>query len=164
MLLAGCSQVAVKTAHDSTVDFASYKTFNWDPAMESDKANSEEVKSLLASMVKNRVEKEMASKGMKKNASSPDILVGWKGHSEEVSELNIEADPMHYGYGRMRHQTGTISMDSYKVGTLEVFMIDPKMKQVIWSGTADSIIGSGSPSEKLDEAIGGMFKDYPPKK
>ena len=75
-----------------------------------------------------------------------------------------------YGYGPYRgwYGGGGVNTYQYQQGTLIIDFVDAESKQLVWRGTAEGVVGEGKTDpekaqKKIDEIVGKMLKDYPPK-
>lgn len=86
----------------------------------------------------------------------------------EKTSVHQEFDTYYDGFGGRRFGRmgeSTTSLDSYKVGTLIVSMLDGRSKQLVWRASASSDL-SGNPTKEtknLDKDVDKMFKQFPPK-
>ena len=97
MALAGCSSRFVKSDYDREVNFAKYKTFDWQAQAE--KTNPLEQYTLSEKRIKKAVEKELTTMGYQKQTTgTPDFLIAYHVKVEDLSTSNGNGS-RGYGYG-----------------------------------------------------------------
>ncbi len=152
--LTSCSPISVRTDYDREVDFTNYQTFKWIPGPKERKKGQVPRGSLLDKRIRRAVERELEAKGYTLVTEGPaDAMLAY----HVAVQKHIDVDRYGYGYWRRRH------VRRYKEGTIVVDIVDPRMKQLVWRGIAQGIVGhpQGDP-EKISEAIAKVFEKYPP--
>jgi hypothetical protein len=165
--LAGCSSVNITTDYDRSFDFASLKTYEWmstsTNTVTADQQAAMFQTSLVNKNIKNAVNANLATKGLKEDAANPDFfIVSHLGTEQKVNVTNYG-----YGYGaRWGGYGGGVDVQQYTQGTLIVDFIDAKSKELIWRGVASGALASNpDPAEaqqKINDIIGAMLAEYPP--
>ncbi len=156
LLLAGssCSPISVRTDYDHEVDFTRYQTFKWMPnAKKGGKGVPHN--SLLDKRVRRAVENELQAKGLQlvKSGKADALLAYHVGVQKRV-------DVSRHGYGYWRRHT---HVHRYKEGSILVDVVDPQMKQLVWRGAAQGVVGHPEGNvENINEAIAKVFEKYPP--
>ena len=155
VVLMSCSPISVRTDYDREVSFEKYKTFKWMPAPKNPKRGSVPVNSLLDKRIRQSVESELAAKGYQVITTGPaDALVAY--HVGVQTRIDVD----YYGY-RYWHRYAYVR--KYKEGTIVIDIVDPELKQLVWRGAAQGVVGhpEGNP-EKVKEAVAKVFEKYPP--
>jgi hypothetical protein len=145
----------VNTDSDPKAPFATFKTYAW---VKGEAAANP----LNETRIHEGVVASLAKAGLKEAAENPDIVVATHAMAKEQKELYATGMGGSYRWGG---GMGTISAQTYVVGTLVVDIWDAKTKQLIWRGTAQDTM-SDKPeknAQKISKAIEKMFKNYPPK-
>ncbi len=154
--LMSCSSISVRTDYDRDVSFTKYQTFKWMPNPKK-KRGKVPPNSLLDKRIRIAVETEMEAKGYRFiKEGKPDALIAY--HVGVQNKVDINRYGYGYGYwGRRTH------VRRYKEGSIIIDVVDPEIKQMVWRGAAQGIVGhpDGDP-EKIQEAIFKIFEKYPP--
>ena len=152
----------VKTDHDPTASFASYKTYYWakaDPVPGNDIVNQR---------VTSAIDQQLAAKGWTKvPETQADVAVAAHGSTEQQKSLDtFYSGGMggwgYRGWGGMG--TATTTVNTYTNGTLLVDMFDAKTKKLVWRGTATATVSSDPKknAQKIQKAAEKLFKGFPP--
>lgn len=145
----------VSVDYDHSINFNQPKTYSWKTVHT---ANS-----LWDKRVKGAISRELAAKGWTEVPSGGDVQIA----AVEKTSVHQEYDTLYDGFGGRRWGgmgESTMSLDSYKVGTLFVNMFEGP-QQLIWKATSSATL-SGNPDKnekKLDKDVHDMFKHFPPK-
>jgi Domain of unknown function (DUF4136) len=147
----------ITTDYDRKVDFAHYKTYSW--------GNVKTPDSLWDARVKQAVDGQLAAKGWTQVPSGGDVVVTARDAIHNQEQLNT----FYNGFGGGRRFGGgigmsTTSVDTYKVGTLIVDVIDGQTKNLIWRSAASDTLAS-KPDKNikiLDKNVQKMFAHFPP--
>lgn len=151
VLAVGCATVITEISYDydSSVDFASLKTYDWLPGQKT----STEFE-LVLKRFKNEVDAQLQAKGFRKTSSNPDFQIGLQGSSRTKtsrfqSSHNYHSEPF-----------------TYKEGTISLDFFDAKTGDPIWRakgvGEGD---GSDTPEQRAktaNKAVTKMLKNFPP--
>jgi hypothetical protein len=147
----------ITTDYDRKVDFAHYKTYSW--------GNVKTPDSLWDNRVKQAVEGQLAAKGWTQVASGGDVVVTARDAIHNQEQLNTFYD----GFGGGRRfggglGTSTTNVDTYKVGTLIIDVIDAQTKNLIWRSAASDTLDSKPDKniKMLDKNVQKMFQHFPP--
>jgi len=146
--LTACSSVSVQTDYDHSVDFTQYKTFGWA------QYNPNATLSLNESTLRKSITSELEARGLKSDQENADLLVMYTYGTQQ----QIASDAS----GGWRW--GSVSTWTYEQGNLEIGLIDPKMKQVVWRGTGQAILDDSGVADqgKVTQAVDSIFAAYPP--
>lgn len=174
MLLNGCaSSTKIQSDYDHSVDFSQYRTYDYYSPMGVENPN---YSSLLGQMFREAIDAQMLPKGYVKS-DNPDILINVSARLEDKTKVSTYSDPMmsgggYYGYrGGMYDPWGgygygtTTHVSQYTEGTVNVDMVDPDQKRMIWEGIAIGRIDEKQSSAELREdiraGVAEMFANYP---
>ena len=170
MGLPACTAFNVKTDHDPTADFSSFKTFAFGGPAEMNKGGIYD-NSLMHKRIESAVVGELAKKGLRQvRLDEPqDLLVHYWVHIQDKQRLEstgptvgVARYPGGYGWGA--GYGGGVTTYEYKEGTLILDLIEPTNKQLVWRAT---IVGTLQDSTKDNvelgnKAIAEAFESYPP--
>lgn len=157
--------LAQKTSFDfdKTADFSRFKTYDL-------KDGTKVGDALIDNRIVAAIEKELAAKGLIRNAASPDAVVVY--HVAFDKKQDITAYNSGYGgYGyRWGGGWGTtdVRVNEILVGTLVIDIADAKKQEVAWRGMGVKEVDVQAKAEKRDkninEAVAKILKNFPPKK
>jgi len=152
--------------YDRTADFDQYKTFAWGQSRET---SVRDTSPLMDSRIKNSIEFQLTEIGMVEDLENPDIYVTY--HTDEKQEMRLNTTNFGYGYGGgwgwdpywgggMGSSSTTVH--NYTRGTLIIDLWDTKTEEVVWRGTAESVVPSNPEKEarKIDKALKKMVKRW----
>ncbi len=151
------ASASITTDYDRKVDFARYKTYSW--------GNVKTPDSLWDDRVKQAVDGQLAAKGLTQVPSGGDVVVTARDAIHNEEQLNTFYD--NFGGGRRfggGFGTSTTNVDTYKVGTLIIDVIDGQTKNLIWRSAASDTLASKPDKniKTLDKNVQKMFEHFPP--
>jgi uncharacterized protein DUF4136 len=144
----------VKVDYNHSTNFNQIKTYSWSEVHTSN--------SIWDARVKQAIDKQLAAKGWVEVPAGGNVALV----AVQKVAIRQQYDTIYDGFGGRRWGgmgDSTLTVDSYKVGTLIVSIFDAPSKQLIWRGTSSRDL-AGSPDKntrKLDSDIGKMFKKFP---
>lgn len=152
LLVAGCSSLSTSYDYDPSVDFATLRTYAWQPAGPGDVLDP-----LVLDRVKRAVDAELGTKGYREVGSDPSFLVS--AHTSVRREQQIDYAGWRWGGAQLY---------DYNEGTLILDVLTASTKKLAWRGVAQDVVDIGAtPEEKtklVDEAVQKMLRDFPPPK
>ncbi len=140
--------VTVKSTLKSGVDVTKFKTYNWFPGQGAYDADLN--KQIIAA-----IDKELASLGLTKTTTNPDVLVTY--HSLQSTRVDLKTWEATASGGKWK---------DYPVGTLVVNLLDPKSTQVqLWSARTDQplVLDKAQYGEAVNRFVSAIFSQWPPK-
>jgi len=157
------SATTVRTNFLPETDFSGYRTYRWVVV-----ENAPPIDSITNEQIKRAIDKQLAAKGWTKveGSDDADAYVACQVAIERREELHVYGG---YGYG-WRWGTGPSSVmtTTIDIGTLTLDIYDPKLKTMVWRGTASDSLRSKTTPEKrekrLDKAMGKLLAKFPPQK
>jgi Domain of unknown function (DUF4136) len=145
----------ITTDYDHKVDFAHYKTYSWGDVKTPD--------GLWYERVKQAVDGQLAAKGWTQVPSGSDVIVTARDAIRNQEQLNTYYNSL--GGGRRFGGFGmsTTDVDTYKVGTLIIDLVDGQTKNLIWrSAVSDTLSDKPEKNIKtLDKNVEKMFQHFP---
>ena len=100
-----------------------------------------------------------------------DVAVGWELATEDRTTYNT----IHSGFGTsgfrqsrahwgISTSTSRTTQQTYTIGTLLIAVYEMDNKELVWEGTATGNINasSGQDEEKINGAVQGILRDFPP--
>ena len=158
-VLAACSSLQTTADYDRQVDFSRYHTFAF-----------KSVQDLHNDIMTRRIESALAdgltARGLIRDDANPDLWV--VSHVRLSHETVIYTWDTGWGYGwRWHGPGGAIStVDQIPIGTLILDLVDSRVNQLVWRGTAtgtlDPKAGADERDRRLRHAVAEMLKAYPP--
>jgi hypothetical protein len=164
-LASGCAATISAGAHvDRTVDFASYRTFDWgppdalptgDPRLDRDPDFKDHMQGA--------VERAFAIRGMTlSSAGTPDLLVHYHANVTD----RFDADRFHRVYGYCGAAGCPPEPVRYEAGTLVLDVIDRRTNTLVWRGWAQTSVeellrDSNTMAKTIDQAVTGMLRQMP---
>jgi hypothetical protein len=150
--------------YDRSVNFASYKTYQWVYI-----PGGAVPDQLIDRDIKRAVDEQLAQKGLIKVEKDPDLYVGYQAVISLEKGVNLWGSsdnlggwgPWGGGWRTVQGQTSTIP-----VGILLVDLYDAKTKKMIWRGDGSKTIDLKKDPDKnyrnLEKAMAKLFRNYPP--
>ena len=148
-------------------DFSKYKSYKWVRI-----PNAQYPNQILDNQIMASIDAQLATKGLTKNESNPDLYVAYQASVDKETQWNsFSSGGDMWGWGRWGGgwggmQTTTTTSQTINIGTLSLDMYDVAAKNQVWRGQASKTLGSGKDPAKvqknLDKAMVKLFKKYPP--
>lgn len=164
VLLAGCTQIRVKSDFNPQADFSRLNTYAWLPGLNPTNDPRLDTK-LLDNRVRAAVDRELAAKGFRKVADdSASFYVAYHPYlMRGTQSVREPVGPYTYRWWGGWGPTYTYQFDE---GTLAVDVIDPRANELMWRGAASATIDPrASPKtrgERVDQAIHSVLEKFPP--
>jgi hypothetical protein len=154
VILTGCSTNAGKYDHEAKADFTKLKTYDWFVVPESMQVNK-----LVVSDVRDAVNKELSTKGIRKVSENPSFLIALH-ISKELKRDYQGFSGTRYGSYRMRLS------QVYEEGTMILDFVDPETKKLLWRGSSTTAIKPAlTPEEQkkmITEVVSKILDKFPP--
>lgn len=152
---------------DKNLDFSKIKTYAW-------AQHGAVARPVLAEDFVDAVEDELNSRGLKKVASNPDVIIQFYG-SIDADETLYSNDPLYMGTGGIPpfdpSMNGPADVGWYgsnsvvvKKGQLVIDLINASTKKLAWRAMAMESVSANNPEKLMQEvnsAVAEMFKKYP---
>jgi Domain of unknown function (DUF4136) len=172
LALAGCATTTgpdVRIDYDRTADLGSFKTYGFPESVGTDRAG---YSTLVTSYFKDAVKREMERRGYEYDAEDPDLLVNFFSNVREVTDVRTTPSAS-FGYGYYGYRYGMYGawplydQDQYavryKVGTVNLDIVDGERMQLIWEGVAEGRIereDMTNPRVAIDAVVAELFQRY----
>ena len=172
LVLAGCASSGPKinSDFDRNADFSAYQTFGFVDPLGTDKHG---YSTLVTSHFKAAAREQMESLGYTYTENNPDLLVNFFSNTENRTDVrtspSMTASYGYYGYrsglymGFPVYGTDTDTIH-YKVGTLNIDVVDAAEKRLIWEGVAEGKLSKEAmenPRAAIQSAVNQIFQRYP---
>ncbi|HLS80816.1 MAG TPA: DUF4136 domain-containing protein [Steroidobacter sp.] len=171
-LLAACATTrapSTRIDYDKSADFSVYRTFGFPAETGTDRGG---YSTLMTSYFKNAVTNAMEARGYKYSEERPDLLVNFYMNTRERTETR--RDPMvSPGYGYYGYRYGLYNAwpmydhdrtVTYKIGTINVDIVDAEKKQLIWEGVSEGRISEeamDNPQVTVNAVVTELMRQYP---
>lgn len=174
VLLGACaSSTTIHSDYDRSVDFSQYKTYGYFSPMGIENPN---YSSLLGQHFRDAIDVQMKQRGYVKS-SNPDVLFNVSARMEDKTRVTTTSNPGMYGggYGYYGYRRGmydpwggygygtSTHVSQYTEGTVNIDMVDPRMKRMLWEGVAIGKVNDKNDNLRQDimTGVAEMFENYP---
>jgi len=171
LMTACASSTTIHSDYDRSVDFSQYKTYGYYSPMGIENPN---YSSLLGQMFRDAIDVQMKQRGYVKS-SNPDVLFNVSARMEDKTRVTTTSDPMMYGGGYYGYRGGmydpwggygygtSTHVSQYTQGTVNIDMVDPRMKRMLWEGVAIGRVQEKNKNlrEDIMTGVAEMFEGYP---
>jgi hypothetical protein len=159
--------------YDPSVDFKAYQTFGYFEQLGTDQAG---YSSLVTQHFKNATRREMEKLGYTYTETNPDLLVNFNASSSDKTEVRTRQVPSmgygmtgYYGYRGMMYSPfpmyeTEVETVNYKVGTVNVDVVDAERKVLVWEGLVEGRLtkkAMENPRAAIDAVVTELFTRYP---
>jgi hypothetical protein len=171
MSLAACSSgPQVRSDSVSNTNFRGYQTYGFVEQLATDKAG---YTTIVTQNFKAAISNEMNRAGYQYSEQNPDLLVNFNSNIENRTEVRSTPSAS-FGYGYYNYRRGiyagfplyTTEVDTvnYKVGTVNIDIIDAQQKQLIWEGVAEGTLKKADlrrPQQAINKVVHLIMQQYP---
>jgi hypothetical protein len=168
----GCSGITVSQDYDKSVDFAAIKTFTWKIDPDAKQDDEPEMSPLVATRVRNAIERELVARGIAYSEMSPDIQIDYNLKVEsKISSSNV-GTTIGFGTGGYGHIGGVVistapDIRQYDEGTLFIDFYTSNDLKLIWRGISSQVIDKHDEPDKVTQQINlnvqKILEQFPPK-
>src|SRR5690606_3344012 len=172
LIVSGCATTRAPDTgvdYDKSVDFSVYRTYGFPKETETDRGG---YSTLVTSYFKEAVGTAMEARGYKFAEENPDLLVNFFMNTRERTELRprITTGYGYYGYRYGLYSAWPLYEEdrtvTYKVGTINVDIVDAEKKQLIWEGVAEGRMTKealANPKVTINGVVTELMRQYPGK-
>lgn len=167
--LAACATTSgpdIRVDHDPAADLHAYKTYGFPEEVGTDRAG---YSTLETRYLKNAVNREMQRRGYVYDETDPDLLVNFFSNVREETDL-LRSPRLHgyYGYRYGLYGPWPLYDDdvypvTYKVGTVNIDIVDGERMQLVWEGVAEGRLTQDDLKNSrvaIDSAVAELFQRY----
>jgi Domain of unknown function (DUF4136) len=155
--------------YDKTADFGVYRTFGFPKETGTDRGG---YSTLVTSYFKSSVSTAMEARGYKYSADHPDLLVNFFMNTQEKTETRSDPSLMaggYYGYRAGLYAPWANYYDhehtiTYRVGTINLDIVDAEKKQLIWEGVSEGRVSDealANPKVTVNAVVTELMRQYP---
>ncbi len=178
LALAGCAAPGpqIRAEYDRSVDLRQYKTFAFFSPLATDK---EGYQTAVSQYLKAAARRELESRGLRYDEAAPQLLVNFGAKLNDKLRVNQTSTPTigmgfglgggYYGYRGGLYSswplyTNETQVSTYQEGTLNVDLVDPARKALVWEGVAvgkvtQKTLDNLQPT--IDSVVAAIFERYP---
>jgi len=170
VMLASCaSGPTIRTDYDRSVDFSQYKTYAYFQPISIESRN---YTSLIGDHFRASIDREMTARGYVKS-TNPDLLINVSAVINDKTRVTqtTTMPPPYYGYRRGYYDPwrgygyGTEThVSQYSEGTVNIDIVDPKLKRLVWEGVAIGTITDKkrkNARQVISNGVALVFAEYP---
>jgi hypothetical protein len=155
--------------YDKKADFSVYRTFGFPKETGTDRGG---YSTLVTSYFKSSMTTAMEARGYKYTEDHPDLLVNFFMNTRERTEVRAPASAS-LGYGYYGYRYGLYNAwpmydedrtVTYKVGTINVDIVDAEKKQLIWEGVSEGQMSDeamANPKVTVNAVVTELMRQYP---
>jgi hypothetical protein len=172
LFAAGCATTSgpkTRIDYDKAADFSVYRTYGFPKETGTDRGG---YSTLVTSYLKSSMSTAMEARGYKFSEERPDLLVNFYMNTRERTETRPDAR-MSAGYGYYGYRYGLYNAwplydedrtVTYKVGTLNIDIVDAEKKQLVWEGVAEGRVSEEelqNPKVAINGVVTELMRQYP---
>jgi uncharacterized protein DUF4136 len=172
------AKVKVRSDYDKKFDFAALHTYSWHPdgagdvkLLQATNDNPSALRGQLEPVIKSAVDQILRQRGFTNpTTGKPDfyvyyyVLVGPNISAQTMGQFLAPVPE----WGVPPFAPSTTSLEIYEQGTLIVDVSSVSLQSMVWRGTAQAEIdrarSDAARDARIRDAVGEMFKKFPPKK
>jgi len=170
VLVAGCATnraPPTRIDYDRKADFSVYRTYGFPKETGTDRGG---YSTLVTSYFKSSVSTAMEARGYKYSEDHPDLLVNFYMNTRERTEVrpNMSLGYGYYGYRYGLYNAWPLYDEdrtvTYKVGTINVDIVDAEKKQLIWEGISEGRMSDqamANPRVTVNAVVTELMRQYP---
>lgn len=172
LFAAGCATTSgpkTRIDYDRAADFSVYRTYGFPKETGTDRGG---YSTLVTSYLKSAMSSQMEARGYKYSEEHPDLLVNFYMNTRERTESRPDARAS-VGYGYYGYRYGLYNAwpmydedrtVTYKVGTLNLDIVDAEKKQLVWEGVAEGRVSEDelqNPKVTINGVVTELMRQYP---
>lgn len=170
LVLAGCaSGPRVASQADPGADFSRYRSFAFYTPLALEQNG---YTTITSNRIRAAVRSQMEARGYVFDEGNPDLRVNLNAYLQDKTRVTTlpEVDYDYYysyrarGYVAVPYWRDRTDVRQYTEGTLNVDLVDARLKQLVWEGIAVGTVGRADPQrrgEQIDTAVAAIFASYP---
>jgi hypothetical protein len=172
LFAAGCATTSgpkTRIDYDRAADFSVYRTYGFPKETGTDRGG---YSTLVTSYLKSAMSSQMEARGYKYSEEHPDLLVNFFMNTRERTEMR-PGPTASLGYGYYGYRYGLYSAwplydedrtVTYKVGTVNIDIVDAEKKQLVWEGVAEGRVSEEelqNPKVAINAVVTELMRQYP---
>ena len=169
-LLTACATLppAIRVNYDHGVDISAYRTFGFPEPTGTDRGG---YSTLITSYFKEAVREQLTRRGYVYSEADPQLLVNFYTNLRERTALrpSMTLSYGYYGYRSGLYQVWPMYLDgteeiTYRIGTVNIDVVDAQKKQLIWEGVAEGQVRESdmkNPQAGIRRAVSMIMQSFP---
>lgn len=170
MVASGCASTRApdtRVDYDKSVDFSVYRTYGFPEETGTDRGG---YSTLVTSYFKSAVSSAMEARGYQYSEKHPDLLVNFFMNTRERTEIRprMSSGYGYYGYRYGLYNAWPMYEDdrtvTYKIGTINVDIVDAEKKQLVWEGISEGRVSKEAmenPKVTINGVVTELMRQYP---
>ncbi len=172
LFAAGCATTGgpkTRIDYDKSAECSVYRTYGFPKETGTDRGG---YSTLVTSYLKSAMSSQMEARGYKFSEDRPDLLVNFYMNTRERTEIRPSASASlgygYYGYRYGLYNAWPLYDDdrtvTYKVGTLNIDIVDAEKKQLVWEGVAEGRVSEEelqNPKVAINAVVTELMRQYP---
>jgi hypothetical protein len=162
LVFSGCASVTVNSSVERGANLRQYHTYNWGPADTGSTGDPRlDNNPFFDERVRAQVERQLTSRGFEKTTTGvPDLLVHYhSSFTQRIDVRNLDRDANYCQEADCRPYV-------YDAGTLFIDLVDPRDRQIVWRGWAETSVEGVIDRQDLmegqiDDAVRRIMKRFP---
>lgn len=163
------SPIIVETQVGDGVDFSKYQTWSWLPLPASTEIDPQIDNPEFKGNIDNAVERELYTRGYRRDQAAPDLLVNGHAVFEEIDQAYIDEhyNGSYYPEYQMEMAGDTGAKKKWNEGTIVLFVFDARTRQLVYEASAQAEVTDPKYTtpeqrkDRVDKAIAKMLADFP---
>lgn len=160
-ILTSCSSTSTLSDEYADFDLSAYQSFDFLTIEGPDEKLADYEANLK--FLKEEINRQMTERGLKQDASSPDIKINLGIVVEnrvQTRTTNLATDPFMYsGQRNYTWESREVPVNTYKEGTLTMHLVEGISNKVVWAGTASRVVPKKTDKKQraAQEAVSELF-------
>ena len=158
-LLTSCNVIRVNSDFNNKTNFSDYKTY----AFSKKGVDEAEINDIDKKRILNAIDVELSSKGLRKSAIDPDIMINFFTKSNKKINYYPGYDHYHAGFAFSPWYTDYY-YHNYTEGVLFIDIVDYKKNELIWQGIGKGFMPTkrGKKEEQIKLFVNKILLQFPP--
>jgi hypothetical protein len=163
--VAAMPSMQIRADRNPAASFAAYKTYAWASMPEQGgQWPAADDRVAFDWSVRGLVDQQMTGLGYQQvSADRADLLVDYMVDTREQLLSDSFGDYASYVAAGGTASRGQAWVQGYQQGTLTVEISDPRMRSLIWYGSATAVVNPELRAQRLPKAIAQIFQSFPPR-
>ena len=154
----GGPSVSVNFDYDQSYDFSNMKNYAYLPIKSIGTVSELRVRRFI-----DAINNELQTQGYVLTTENPDFLIAMHSSTKDKTDVSSWG----YGYGGWYGGYRDIDVSHYTEGTIFVDIVDPESRNLIWRGTAQSVVDPSASADEQNKVFAQiatrLFANFPPK-
>ncbi len=165
----GCAPtMTIDTQHEADVDFSTYHTWNWLPAMGDQPVDPSVADPVVQARIRNAIESELLARGFRKTPENADCFIVYHAAlTDHLSQTTVDDRYDNADYAEYTQNWEHGYTHEWQEGSLVIDILDSQTVKLVWRGSARAELTLDATDEEKDErvneAVKKMLKKFPPK-